>query len=162
MQLPGSVTIPAGQSSTAVTVTPIDNGIGSGGTVVLALAADPNLQYYLSNPLGSATVTIDNSNEPLANWKFDSGTAANSGSGTNLDGTLENGVTISTTGGIVGGGLTLSGNQYVDVPYNSTMNSELSFGTGGFTLSAWVKLASTDNFTNSHTRSSPSAVTVPP
>jgi hypothetical protein len=150
VRLPGLVTIPAGQSSAAITVTPIDSAIGSGGTVVLTLAPDPNSQYDLSHPLGSATVNLAGATDLLADWKFDDGagtTAANSGSGAGLAGTLMNGPTWSS--GQTGGGLTLNGtSQYVDVPDSSAMNSELTFGTGGFTISAWVKLASTDTLTN--------------
>ena len=119
---------------------------GHGGA---GLAADPNSQYYASNTQTSATVNLDNSSYPLANWQFDAGsgsTAANSGTGASLTGTLINSPTWSS--GETGDGLTFNGSNYVDVPYNSTMASELSFGTGGFTLSAWVKLNAGDNFTN--------------
>ena len=149
VRLPGMVTIPAGQSSAAITVTPIDKAIGSGGTVVLTLAADTNSQYELSHPLGAATVNVVTAANRVADWKFDdaSGTTATDSSGDNLAGTLVNGPTWSS--GQVNGGLTLDGvNDYVDVPVNSANNSKLSFGTSGFTVSAWVKLAPTDGFTN--------------
>ena len=153
-QLPGTVVIPAGQSSATVTVSPIDANIpaGSGtvGTVVLTVASDPNSQYYVSNSQTSATVNLDNSNAPVGDWKLNDGsgnTAANSGTGTNLNGTLYNGPTWGTG---ANAGLTFNGstNQYVEVPYNSTMSSELSFGTGGFSVSAMVKLAANNTLTD--------------
>ena len=71
--LPGMVTIPAGQSSAAITVTPIDIAIGSGGTIVLMLAQDPNSQYDLSHPVGTATVNLVPSIGQVGNWQFDAG-----------------------------------------------------------------------------------------
>jgi hypothetical protein len=57
--LPGTVVIPAGSSSTIITVTPNDDALTEGNeTVVVTLAADAAL-YTIGTP-GSATVTIGN------------------------------------------------------------------------------------------------------
>ncbi len=70
-----------------------------------------------------------------------------SSAGSAFNGTIVNGATW--TSGETGDGLTLNGtNQYVDVPYNSTMSNDLDFGTGGFTISTWVKLPSGDPFSD--------------
>ncbi|MGQ0626783.1 MAG: beta strand repeat-containing protein, partial [Phycisphaerales bacterium] len=55
--LPMTVTIPAGQSSVTVTLTPIDDSVGeSAETVVLSIIADD--EYRIDETLSSATVTI--------------------------------------------------------------------------------------------------------
>ena len=53
----GSVTIPAGQSSTTVTITPLADGVNDPNeTVILTLTANPTV-YLIGSP-GSDTVTI--------------------------------------------------------------------------------------------------------
>ena len=66
-------------------------------------------------------------------WKFDDGTADDSIGA--YDGTLTNGAIVSDTVGMVGGALTLDGvNDYMLVPDNDVFD----FGTGSFTLTAWI------------------------
>jgi hypothetical protein len=71
-------------------------------------------------------------------WKFDetSGTSASDSSGNGNTGTLVDGPTW-TTGGMNNGALTFvaATSQYVSVPYSSIFD----FGTGSFTVSAWMK-----------------------
>jgi hypothetical protein len=60
--LPGSVTVPAGETSATITVTPIDDGETEGSeTVVLTLRADA--AYTIGSP-GSATANIADNDSP--------------------------------------------------------------------------------------------------
>ena len=54
--IPASTTIPAGQSSATVTITPIPDALAEGDETVI-LTISPNSSYLVGNP-GSATVTI--------------------------------------------------------------------------------------------------------
>ncbi|QDT04437.1 Pentaxin family protein [Rubripirellula lacrimiformis] len=83
------------------------------------------------------------STEPLAHYKFDSGTDATDSSANGLDGTLQGHAVIDTTSGTnqVGDGkLTLDGSgDYVDLSANAGTFAALSQGT----VATWVKLSTT-------------------
>ena len=90
----------------------------------------PDSQYEVASQAAgdnAATVTITGK-RLSADWPLNQN--ANDTSGNGLNGTLPNGGTWAT-----GGGLTLNGaNQYVSA-------SQVNLGTGAFTLSAWVQLS---------------------
>ncbi|HET6427529.1 MAG TPA: Calx-beta domain-containing protein, partial [Phycisphaerae bacterium] len=75
--LSGSVVIPDGQSSTGLTITPVDDGdIEPDQTVTVTLAEDP---AYTVAPVGSATVTIVSDDLPTVTLAADDAGAAERG-----------------------------------------------------------------------------------
>jgi hypothetical protein len=62
--LPGSVTIPVGQSSTTITVTPIDDSLVEGDEAV-AIQLQANGAYALGTPSGATVIIADNDTPPL-------------------------------------------------------------------------------------------------
>ena len=116
--LSGIVTIPAGQTSATITVTPINSAITNGGTVIVNLLADDDgtTQYNLTGTTSTTVNLVPFINE-VARWKFDetSGTTASDSSGNGLTGTLQNGTTF--VGGHMGNGVSiLASNQDVALP----------------------------------------------
>ncbi len=77
--LPGSLTIPAGQSSAAITIFPIAEGIGEGGETVQLLLASLGTQYRIASSSPAIVTIADNPADPASIEVFTSNGFAQAG-----------------------------------------------------------------------------------
>ena len=109
--LSGQVTIPASQTTAAITLTPTeDMVVDATETATLTIVTDPNNIYTFTGNNQSTISIADTTAEDglVANWKLDetSGTTVSDSSANGLNGTLQNSP-ASWSSGLLNGALTL-------------------------------------------------------
>ena len=137
-----SAVIPIGQSSVDVSISVHDDGVFEGSeSVDVTLVGDA--AYTLGSSVATTVVILDDDAPPIPTagligyWSLDetSGSTVSDGSGHGYDGTVS-GAAWGT--GTVNGGLDFDGNDdSVDVGLGPAI-----IGTGGFSVSTWVKTTS--------------------
>ncbi len=150
--LTGSVTIADGQSTSTITITPIDDSLVEGAeTVTITLTAHSG---YVVGSQSSATIII-NDNDSVSgsgvvqnglkgHWQFEeSGNTIIDASGSGLNGTLINGTHTSTP---LGQGLRLNPTNPMPDPFaHVNLGDNLDLTPSGITISAWVKPIAVNN-----------------
>ncbi|MHB8108715.1 MAG: Calx-beta domain-containing protein [Syntrophorhabdaceae bacterium] len=127
--LPGNITIPAGASSGAITITPInDSAVESSETVILTLKA--NTAYTIGSP-ASATVTITDNDgtitKPVVTISSTDSTATEAGPTTGRITVYRTGSTTSPlTVYYTGGGTAMAGTDRSYLPGSITIPSGVS------------------------------------
>ena len=141
--LSSSVTIPAGQSSATVGITPVDLGNNIGNETVILTLARSSIYCIGSSAAGTVTILPDN----MVDWlpmNNGSGTTATDSSGYGNAATLLGGTTW-TTDTPTGDGYALSFNGssgcYATIPASSSLDL-----SNNMTLSMWVKGASPNGY----------------
>ena len=142
---PGTVTIPAGQSSATINILPIEDLVADGSeTATLTISTDPD-NIYVRGGTYSQTMTInDTTNESglVANWKLDetSGANASDSSSNGLSGTLNASPAAYSTGSNTGPNAVVAadfnGDGKMDLAtanvFNNTVSVFMGNGDGTF------------------------------
>ena len=149
------MTIPAGQTTATITLTPIEEMVAHANgteTATLTIATDPNDIYIGVLPNNQASMSIaDTANEDglVAEWKLDetSGTTASDSSGNGLNGTFQTSLASYSTGSgpksVVAGEFNTNNNQYMDLATANSSTISILLGNGNGTFASATTLTPT-------------------